>query len=576
MAFDPVPGQFYRLVPKHTGKAIGSKDKLPHMGTPMTQVKPADNDATQEFLIHRYGDHYNFIVRQNNQTQCLDVFRDSLADDAAVGQWDRGGGQWNQQFAILPAGDGTYYISPRHSQIFLCVKDGDTKDGAALVQHLWTGGDHFRFSFEPAKPVRSRAQREFALRGADPLREAALGLIGLLPEIGGGVKFVVSHLWSDGPGLIDQMRDYVVGIAQGLIDTDFINGLGYDLEGLRNKVVEYANATKGADKGPWMTDVIGGLEQLQPKFFDNRSPERTLTYLLTFGTLHLLMLRERYDKFEEIYGKKPDNPADLIDRLKKKVDLYVARAKAARDATLNWRMGHIYSWSEQVHTTSRTTYEVFYARDDYDGWRFAADSRSQNVDQRRALRDAAHADHTRIAREQFNAELDGLFNGAAGWKYLNPGETAAPKRTPVVVAGPLFGSAAGTKFDTGIGSSLSSPIAEATIYMNDSSDRVVGLRVSKKDGGQIKVGRETAKAFTKSWSGGEEVIGAYGNTVGSLSALYLVSNRSHIVGSGQRAHGSAFSSEPPIEGGCLDSIFGYASDDKIEGIAFRWAYPRHE
>ena len=438
MRFDPVPGQFYRIVPKHTGKAIGTKDKLPHMGTHMTQVKPADNDATQEFLIQRHGDHYNFVVRQNNQTQCLDVLGKSIDDNAAVGQWDRHG-ETNQQFAVLPAGDGTYYISPRHSQIFLCVKDGDRSEGAALVQHLWNGGEHFRFSFDPVNPIQARAQRDFALRGADPLREAALGLIGLLPEVGGGVKFLVSQLWSAGPSLIDQMRDYVTGIAEGLVDREFINGLGYDLEGLKNQVVEYSKATPGADKGEWATTVIGTLEHLQPKFFDKRKPEQTLTYLLTFGTLHLMMLRERNDKYEEIYGKKPKDPADLLDRLKAKVTLYLERAKTARDNTYNWRMGHIYSWSEEVATSSRTTYTVFYARDDYDGWRFAADSRSQNIDQRRALRDAAHAEHTRLAKEQFTAELDGLFNGSGGWKYLNPSETTKPKITPVIVKSPLFG-----------------------------------------------------------------------------------------------------------------------------------------
>ncbi|HEY4642994.1 MAG TPA: RICIN domain-containing protein [Thermoanaerobaculia bacterium] len=580
MAFEPVPGQYYRIVPKHSGKTIGTKDKLPHMGTNMTQLAPdANGHPSQEFLIERFGDYYQFVVRQNNQTQNIAVLGSRQEDDSDVGQWDRND-SWNQQFLLLPGGDGTYYISPHHSQQFLCVKGGETKDGASLVQHVWTGGDHFRFSFVPVSPVKPRAQREPALRGADPLREAALGLVGLIPEVGGGAKFIVSHLWNDGPSLIDQMRDYVTAIAQGLIDQEFIKGLEEVLEGMKNNFVQYATSTAGADKGTWMTSVISALETAQPKFFDKRLPQRTLTHLLTFGTMHLLMLRERYDKFEQIYGKKPQDPKELSDQLKAGVAKYSTRATTAREQTLNWRMGHIYAWSENVRTTGSSSYEVFYARDDYTGWRFAADRRDQNIDQRRALRDGVHAEYTRIAREQFTAELDGLFTAASGWRYLNPEVTAKPQLTPVVVKSPLYGSATGTYFDTGADPALGNRIDEVTMWLNDSENRVVGLEIQSNDyNRKTKAGRESEKRGGRTYRN-EEIVGAYGNSAdhpaGPLSSLYLVTRSKHIGGRGQRATGTPFASEPPLEKGCLHSIYGYATDDQVHGIGFRWSYARHE
>src|SRR5258708_34736897 len=208
MPFEPVPGQFYRIIPKHSGKAIGAKDKLPHQGLPIVQVDRAAGDASQEFQVHREGNYYNFVARRNGQS--MDVFAESQGDNVTVGQWGRYDYSLNQQFSFLPAGDGSYYISAHHSSKFLWVKDGSQDAGAPLVQHIWNGGAHFRFVFEPVAPiVDPRALREPVLRGADPLREAALGLIGLIPEVGGGPTFLIGKPWSDGPGLIDQMRDYV-------------------------------------------------------------------------------------------------------------------------------------------------------------------------------------------------------------------------------------------------------------------------------------------------------------------------------------------------------------------------------
>src|SRR5690349_20569829 len=98
MPFEPVAGQNYRIIAKHSGKAIGVKNKLPHQGEIITQVKPEGGDATQEFELYRDGAYYNLVVRQNNKTQSVDVFGEKRDENAAVGQWHRSAGHWNQQF----------------------------------------------------------------------------------------------------------------------------------------------------------------------------------------------------------------------------------------------------------------------------------------------------------------------------------------------------------------------------------------------------------------------------------------------------------------------------------------------
>jgi hypothetical protein len=573
MPFEAIPGQFYRIIAKHSGKAIGSNGTVRSRGAILAQVESAQDDFGQQFTFERDGEHF-YNIRYRHNSQNIDVFSEKTDDNAAVGQWDQSPGHWNQQFSILPAGDGTHFISARHSAKFLCVQGRGMPAGIPVVQHRWTGGDHFLFTIEAVPPYQRRALREPVLRQAEPTREAVLGLVGLIPDVGGGVKAVAGVLWKATPSLIEQMRDYVTSIAQSLIDEEYIRQLGKQLQGIRNNLKQFAQATVGADKGTWMTQVIGSLEIAQPYFFDDRAPERTLPHLITLGTLHLTALRERYDKYIEYYGKKPDNPEELLQDLKNRVKLYTDGVATARRKTLEWRLSHIHEWSDDP--PAGIQYMSYFARDDYDGWQFSSVRRDRTAEQRQIARDAALIDRTRQVSEQFNAELDGLFAAATAWRYLDPDVTEKPKITPVVVSTGTFGRESGAPFDTGQVSTLDSPIAGVTMWFDRAGNQLHGIQIRKRDGSRLMAGIEHQNSISHDWADREQVVAAFGNTRESVAALNLVSNRHALVGHGQRALGIPFRSESPLPGGTLNSIFGWASRDRIEGIGFRWTYPKNE
>ncbi|HWX66749.1 MAG TPA: RICIN domain-containing protein [Rhodanobacter sp.] len=236
MSFEPVKGQFYRIVAKHSGKVAEVNHNQVHRGTAIQQGDWVGGEY-QQFQFNRAGQNfYNIVARSSGRS--FDVPGESSADGLGIVQWDRHDYSTNQQFGILPAGGGAYYISARHSQKFLCMKGGGKDYGVPLVQQIWNGGDHFQFSFVPCEPnIDARALREIVLRGADPIRDSVLALSGLIPKAGGGVKFLLGLFWKDSGGsLIDQVRDNVRNVAKRMTSKSGLfgvkRGTAFDSESL--------------------------------------------------------------------------------------------------------------------------------------------------------------------------------------------------------------------------------------------------------------------------------------------------------------------------------------------------------
>jgi hypothetical protein len=580
MSFEPVKGQFYRIVAKHSGKVAEVNHNLVHRGTAIQQGDWVGGEY-QQFQFNRAGqEFYNIVARSSGRS--FDVPGESSADGLGIVQWDRHDYSTNQQFAILPAGSGEYYISARHSQKFLCMKDGGKDYGVPLVQQIWNGGDHFQFSFVPCEPnIDARALREIVLRGADPIRDSVLALSGLIPKAGGGVKFLLGLFWKDSGGsLIDQVREYVRNVARQMIDEEYLSNLAKDMDGIKNVIKQYAQATLGADKGQWMTAMLQKLEASQPYYFDQRAPEKTLPHLLTLGTMHISALRERYDNFEKLYNKKPDNPEELLKDLQDRITLYVDGAKIARQKTLEWRLKRIELSQKLVYVDGRPHHDVFVVDDSYDGFHYVADT--GQIDRSRAEGAAVFEERKRQVTEAFSAELDALFGPALVWKYVNPALTEEPKTVRVISTSGLFGAKRGTAFDGEklIGSNI--PITAITIRVNVAGDRVLGLQIVRGAGninywGNVhSPGKEWRHGFSK----GEFITAVYGNHGGPgdpLYSLYFVTNKGHIVGAGRRDIGESWGSEAPIGTDTLfDTVFGWASAGQIEGIGFKWTYARKE
>lgn len=579
MSFVPVDGQFYRIVAKHSGKVAEVRHNMIHNGTPIQQGTWEGKDH-QQFQFFKAGRFYN--LRSRSTGRALDVPAESGADGVGIIQWDWHHYSVNQQFELLPAGGGAYYIGARHSQKFLCMKDGSRDDATPLIQHVWNGGEHFQFMFVPCDPINDqRGMRDIVLRGIDPIRDSVLSLTGMIPKAGGGVKFLLGLFWPETDGsLVDQVRDYVRNIARQMIDEEFIKSLGLKMKGIKNVVKQYAKATPGADKGQWMTAMLEELEASQPFFFDERAPEKTLPHLLTLGSLHLSALRERYDNFESLYKAKPKDPAELLKDLQDRVALYVKGAASARQKTLDWRLGLIGLSKEMEYQGGHAHHEVFVVRDRYDGYYRAYGSGRQ--EENRTQAEATLAERKRLVKEDFNAELDALFGAALAWRYIDPAIKEQPRITRPTLTSSVFGAKRGSAF-VERDHVLNASIKEIRIQLNDAGDRVLGLYIDRNvpQGPSAWGALGLPATLRKHHFADDEFItaayGCHGGPGDPLYSLYFVTNKGHIVGGGRRDIGEPWGSEAPIGAKArLRTISGWFSTYLIEGITLQWMYEREE
>ena len=569
MSFEPVEGQYYQIVAKHSGQLLEIAGNVVHRGAAIHQGVWADLPY-QQFQFHREGDYFNIVSRSSGRS--FDV-PDSKSDDGlGIIQWDRHDYSPNQQFSFLPAGSGYYYISSRPTEKFVCVQDGKSGIGVPLVQHLWNGGDHFLFSFVPCAPVVSaRALRQAVLHGADPIRDAVIALTGLIPTAGGAVKFLLGVLWKDSNGtIIEQTREYVRAVCKEMIDEYALQELANRITGLKNVIEQYSINTSGS----MMDSLITQLEASQPHFFNTQFPEKTLPHLLTLGTMHLTALRERYDDYEKLYGKKPDKPEELLKNLNDRVDVYVEGGKTARQKTAERRQKYIEFSQHIAYRDGVAHHDYFLVEDKFDGWRFVADV--GQIDRSRELGLKMFEERKRQVKEEFDAELDALFGPALVWKYVKPKLAEKPATVRVVTSSPLFGATRGTE-DAGGPSQPDHPIDEILVRANN-NDRIHGISIGRS-GSFRTIGKMEGTEYALKCAAGEYFNGVYGNHGGEdgLYSIYFVTNKGRIVGQGRRGAGTPFGSEPPVGSDTrLEDIFAWVNGNRIEGVGFKWGYARKQ
>lgn len=86
--------------------------------------------------------YYEVVARHSDK--CLDVFDASTQNGAKVIQWPCIG-DTNQQWQIIPIGDGYYKLIARHSNRVLSVQSAGTANGALVVQSTDTGTAHMQW-----------------------------------------------------------------------------------------------------------------------------------------------------------------------------------------------------------------------------------------------------------------------------------------------------------------------------------------------------------------------------------------------------------------------------------------------
>lgn len=139
----------YRIVARHSGKALDVANGGQDNGTNVWQWSLHDYDNQKWELVHIKDDYYQIVARHSGKA--LDVSGYSHLDGANVFQWRLHSGT-NQQWELVPIEDGYYHIIARHSGKALDVEGYGQEDGANVFQWRLHGGTDQQWRLEPILP----------------------------------------------------------------------------------------------------------------------------------------------------------------------------------------------------------------------------------------------------------------------------------------------------------------------------------------------------------------------------------------------------------------------------------------
>jgi hypothetical protein len=187
-------------------------------------------------------------------------------------------------------------------------------------------------------------------KGSPDYRHLVAGIVGSVPgligagPLGSALHGLTLFLWPDNSSeeVFQAMVDYVNKLVPELISQERIHTLQEHVQGLKEIVADYDDTTDPLQKGEYLTSFIATLDSLEPQFFDDRAPEKTLAPLVAFGTLKLVALREQYLNAHLYYGNDDRDRAMHYQKLKNTVEKYTKATAGIRKRLLDARMAKIH------------------------------------------------------------------------------------------------------------------------------------------------------------------------------------------------------------------------------------------
>lgn len=134
---------YYKIINKQSGKALDVLDGSKLDGADVIQWEYWGGD-NQQWKLLPAGDGYYYIINKKS-AKLVDVNGASADNGADVIQWQSNDGD-NQKWSIISVGGGYYKIINKNSGKALDILDGSTLDGADAIQWEYWGGDNQQWS----------------------------------------------------------------------------------------------------------------------------------------------------------------------------------------------------------------------------------------------------------------------------------------------------------------------------------------------------------------------------------------------------------------------------------------------
>lgn len=135
---------FYRITPRHSGKALVVQSASPADLAPVVQYTYGGSNTNDEWELRSIGSGYYRIINRNSSKDMV-VQSASTSDGGAIVQYTYGGSSTNDEWQLVSVGSGYYRITNRNSGKSVEVASSSTSDGAAVNQRTYSGGTNQQF-----------------------------------------------------------------------------------------------------------------------------------------------------------------------------------------------------------------------------------------------------------------------------------------------------------------------------------------------------------------------------------------------------------------------------------------------
>lgn len=574
MSFKPIANQSYYLIAKHSGKALGFANT--NLGTGLIQMKFDPKNKQQQFRFDS-GNNFQWILMEPYRERYLAVDNSSKDDKARLIFWHWEPNKPNFYFRFIPAGGGYYRIMNINSSKFLDVYGASTDDNAGVVQHTLTTTDNQLFKPVPVFDQPANNNPASFVEINETARAATLGLIGLIPELGGGLKFIVGVFWKEGDKLADlweQMKVYVDARIRELIKESELKLLREMLEGQLKVLAEIKDSSEL--QGQKIENVILDIVSKEPHYL--KQSKEVLPYLVGLGSIMITLRQMMVLEYKDLFGVEPkaEVKAKNLKKLQASIKQYSEAVEESRKAVMDFRLAHVkdahnYYEREEGEYSVRHIY-FSEAVDTYDGWKmkWQSDSDGDGDKNHEELAENAAKQRKKQVEVQFATELDEFLLPAKLWKYFDPEH----ERYKAVIIAKTTGSFGGPHKTTEFKGKENSVIREIKIYSEGGV--LCGLEVSykgsdKSDGLKGRIGN-TVETLTVDNDGGEYIDHVIGYINYHVDGLWFSTQKANTAGGGSTL--STYFSADVSDGfnPKLVNISGYYSAEKIEQLNFHWEY----
>src|SRR5690606_24131703 len=183
---------WYVLVNRHSGKVMDVYERATGDGAAIVQWARNDGAWQQWQFADSGGGHYR--LRSRHSGKVLDVHDHSTADGADIVQWSDHNGA-NQQFRVADTGDGHIRLINRNSGKVLEVWEWSTADGGRLSQYTDLNGANQQWRLvkvgdSPAYPNPGRVTGDTGVHDPEVAKTPSGGY--LLAHTGDGISLKTS------------------------------------------------------------------------------------------------------------------------------------------------------------------------------------------------------------------------------------------------------------------------------------------------------------------------------------------------------------------------------------------------